>query len=95
MLNISRQAYVYTVIFGITTIINLILSIFIGGAFGPLFYIIFSLLSFPFVLLAIYNIDCLTTGGCNIWSWIYTVLTSLSMIMLTLMSIGIVAFSKA
>ena len=87
MLNVSKQAYIYTIIWGITLIINFILSFFIGGTYGPLKYIFAMAITFPLSLLVVYNIDCLTTGGCNIWSWVISVLTSLSMIFTTILVI--------
>ena len=80
MLDISTQAYVYTISLVISTLLNFIIIAAIYGISGILYYLMFTLISFPFVLLMIYNIDCLTTGGCNIWSWIVTVFSCLSLL---------------
>ena len=57
---------------------------------GFVSYLIYSLVTIPLVLLWMYNIDCLTTGNCQIWSWVITVLTLISVITTTVL---LVAFS--
>jgi hypothetical protein len=60
------------------------------GMWGFVSYLIYSLVTIPLVLLWMYNIDCLTTGNCQIWSWVITVLTLISVITTTVL---LVAFS--
>ena len=92
MMDISRQAYIYLIIFAITTVINAFLTLGTYGMYGPLIYLAVILVSSPFIILYIYHIDCLTTGKCNTWSWIYTVIACISLIITTLMSAFVVVF---
>lgn len=87
MFNISTQANFYTIVLVITSVINMILTGIIYGPIGIGVYILLFVLLFPFLLLGIYDIDCLTTGGCNIWSWIVTILSTLSMIVVTILMV--------
>ena len=87
MLNISRQAYLYTITIIITTVINMIIAISLFGLYGFLTYLLFLVFAVPLFLLAIYNIDCLTTGGCNIWSWILSIFSIIGMVLSTIFAI--------
>lgn len=91
-MGISSQAYVYMIVFGITSIINTILTISIYGFYGPLFYFLALLISAPFVIFYMYHIDCLTSGSCNTWSWIYTTIACIGLIITTLMATFSVVF---
>ena len=42
------------------------------------------LLSIALTALAVYDIQCLESGGCTVWSWIRTVLIVLTMVLSTL-----------
>ena len=90
MFNISRQAYLYTIVLIVTSIINMIAFSYLYGFFGIFSYIITFLIFTPFLLLSIYNIDCLTTGGCNVWSWVVSIMSTLGLIITT---IGMVVVS--
>jgi len=95
MLDISRQAKTYLWIWIITSVINAIVSIFgVFGVYSFLSYLLFMVLSTPFILLYIYNIDCLTYGNCNAWSWFITIMSSLSLIFLTIMMILVAVTSR-
>ena len=87
MLNISKQAYVYTIILLLTSLINLLLAGLIYGASGIFIYIFLFIFATPFMILFIYNIDCLTTGGCEVWSWIVSILCSISLIVTTFLGV--------
>lgn len=80
----STQGWIYIIISIITTIIALILNIYLEGVglymFGYLIYILI-------ILLTAYNITCLTTGECYSWSWIVTILSTLPMILIIVMVI--------
>lgn len=89
MLNISRQAYVFTIILIISSIINLVVSGAVFGVTGFLGYILIFIIGIPFTLLSIYNLDCLTVGGCEIWSWIVSILSCISLFMVTISMIMI------
>ena len=84
MFNLSSQANIFLIILIITTIINLISFSVVSGVWGFLGYFVYLLITLPFIMLATYNIDCLTSGNCQTWSWIVTVITSLSMIISTI-----------
>ena len=84
----STQGWVYIVISIIFTIISLILNIYLEGVglymFGYLLYLLL-------ILITAYNITCLTTGECHLWSWIVTLLSTLPMILIIILVIyGIV-----
>lgn len=84
MFDLSSQANTYFILLIITTIINLICFSVVAGVWGFLGYFLYFLITLPFIILWIYNINCLTSGDCQTWSWIVTVLTSLSMIITTI-----------
>ncbi len=77
MFNILRLSYLYGLIAIITSIINLILF---GVIFGS-----------SLALLYIYGIDCLTTGGCEILSWVLSILSIIYMIATTIIIIAAVS----
>ncbi len=84
----STQGWVYIVISIIFTIIALILNIYLEGVglymFGYLLYLLL-------ILITAYNITCLTTGECHLWSWIVTLLSTLPMLLIIILVIyGIV-----
>ena len=54
-------------------------------------YIIAYVLYFLILLLGAYNITCLTAGECHTWSWIYTILTTLPMLLIMGLSIYTIA----
>lgn len=83
-MNISTQAYVYGIMFILTLVINFISSGVLFGGYGFLMMIISYLIGIPFTLLWLYNIDCLTNGNCNIWSWIITISSCISLILFTI-----------
>lgn len=87
MFNISSQAYFYTIIYIITSIINMICSGVLFGVIGFFIYFFTFIIIIPFILLNIYNIDCLTSGNCQIWSWINSILASLGLISFTMLII--------
>lgn len=89
MFNLSTQASAYFIIICITTIINLICFFIMTGMWGFVSYLIYSLITFPLVLLWLYNIECLTTGNCHIWSWVITVITLISVLTTTIMIVAI------
>jgi hypothetical protein len=84
----STQGWVYIVISIISTIIALILNIYMEGI-G--LYILAYLLYILVILITAYNITCLTSGECHMWSWIVTILSTLPMILIIILVIyGIV-----
>ena len=89
MFNLSTQASAYFIIICVTTIINFICFFIMTGMWGFVSYLIYSLVTFPLVLLWLYNIECLTTGNCHIWSWVITVLTLISVLTSTIMIVAI------
>lgn len=89
MFNLSTQASAYFIIICLTTIINLICFFIMTGMWGFVSYLIYSLITFPLVLLWLYNIECLTTGNCHIWSWVITVITLIAVLTSTIMIVAI------
>ena len=84
----STQGWVYIVISIISTIIALILNIYMEGIGLYMFaYLLYILV----ILITAYNITCLTSGECHMWSWIVTILSTLPMILIIILVIyGIV-----
>jgi uncharacterized membrane protein (DUF485 family) len=58
-----------------------------GGTVAFFGFILIFLIGIPFILLSIYNIDCLTTGGCNIWSWVVSILSIIGLFITTILMI--------
>lgn len=90
-MNISRQAYFFTIVALITSIVNIITSGFIFGMNGIFAYTIIFVIFIPFLLLMIYNLDCLSTGHCEIWGWVNSILAMIYMIYMTILMIYIAA----
>ena len=80
----STQGWVYIVISIISTIIALILNIYMEGIGLYMFaYLLYILV----ILITAYNITCLTSGECHMWSWIVTILSTLPMILIIILVI--------
>jgi uncharacterized membrane protein (DUF485 family) len=60
---------------------------YIWGAPAFFGFILTFLIGIPFTLLSIYNIDCLTTGGCNVWSWVVSILSIIGLFITTILMI--------
>jgi O-antigen/teichoic acid export membrane protein len=84
MLNISRQAYFFTIVVLITSLINLIVCSYLFGLGGLFAYTLIFIIFIPFLLVSIYNLDCLSTGHCEIWSWVLSILSVVYMLYLTI-----------
>jgi hypothetical protein len=89
MFNYSTQASTYLILVIITSIINLICYYIIAGIWGFIGYLLFTLITIPLIILWMYNIDCLTTGDCQIWSWVITALTLISVISTTVLLVAV------
>lgn len=87
MLNITTQAYVYTIVLIITIVIDLILSTVMFGVSGFFWFLMITILAIPFTILSIYNIDCLSTGSCEIWAWAVSILSCIYLVITTLLMI--------
>ncbi len=80
----STQGWVYIVISIITTVIALIINIYLEGiGMYMLVYLIYILM----ILVTAYNITCLTSGECYFWSWVVTIMSTLPMILIICMII--------
>jgi hypothetical protein len=88
MFDFSTQATTYLILIVITSIINLICYSLLFGIWGFVFYLVYVLITVPLVILWMYNIDCLTTGDCQIWSWVITSLTLISVLITTIMLVA-------
>ena len=89
MFNLSTQASAYFILICLTSLINLICFSVMIGTWGFVYYLIYCIITFPLVLLWMYNIDCLTTGNCQIWSWVITVLTLISVLTTTILVVAL------
>jgi len=87
----STQAWIYLIISTIATFIALGLSIY---NFGIGLFIIAYIIYFLVLLLGAYNISCLTTGQCYIWSWIVTILSTIPMLLIIGISINAIITGK-
>lgn len=88
MFDYSTQATTYLVLIVITSFINLICYSLLFGIWGFVSYLLYTLITVPFVILWMYNIDCLTTGDCQIWSWVITSLTLISVLSTTILLVA-------
>ena len=88
MFDFSTQATTYLILIVITSIINLICYSYISGMWGFVGYLLYTLITVPLVILWMYNIDCLTTGDCQIWSWVITSLTLISVLTTTILLVA-------
>ena len=89
MFNYSTQATVYLILVIITSFINLICYYMMAGILGFIGYLLYTLITIPLIILWMYNIDCLTTGDCQIWSWVITALTLVSVISATVILVAV------
>lgn len=89
MFNYSTQATVYLILVIITSIINLICYYMLLGMWGFVGYLLYVIIVIPIIILWMYNIDCLTTGDCQVWSWVITALTLISVISSTVILVAV------
>jgi len=96
MFNISIQSKIMLVLLIIYTIINIIISFVSFGLWGFLYMFLYLIFGGPLITFMIYSINCLTSGGCNMLSWFYTVMHILSIIIMLIWTIilGILAATK-
>ena len=88
MFDYSTQATTYLVLIVISSFINLICYSLLFGVWGFVSYLLYTLITVPFVILWMYNIDCLTSGDCQIWSWVITSLTLISVLTTTILLVA-------
>jgi hypothetical protein len=91
MFNLSIQANIYLGILILTGIINMISISIAAGPLGFLAYTLYAILAIPFFILYVYNIDCLTTGDCQIWSWVVAIFSSISLLITAVLAIYLTA----
>jgi hypothetical protein len=91
MFNLSIQANIYLGILILTGIINMICISIAAGPLGFLAYTLYAILAIPFFILYVYNIDCLTTGDCQIWSWVVAIFSSISLLITAVLAIYLTA----
>jgi hypothetical protein len=94
MFNLSTQANLYLIVIIITTIINLICVTIVFKGYGFMIYALFALLATPLYMLYVYSIDCLTTGDCQLWSWVVAIYWVINLIVLTVFIIFLTTFSS-
>lgn len=88
-INVSIQATTYLVLIIMSSFINLICYYILLGMWGFVAYLLYTLITIPLVILWMYNIDCLTTGNCQIWSWVITWITLISVLTTTILLVAI------
>ena len=91
MFNLSTQATIYLVVLVLTSIINIICISIAAGPLGFLAYTLYAIFAIPFFILYVYNIDCLTSGDCQIWSWVVAILSSISLLVTAVVIIYLTA----
>jgi hypothetical protein len=87
----STQGWVYIIISIIATLVAFALNLYLQG---PGFYLLGYFIYLLIILLTAYNITCLTTGECYVWSWIVTILSTLPMLFIIGLVIFIIATGK-
>ena len=93
MFNLSNQTNLFLIVIAITTIINLICITIVFKGFGFMVFTILALFSTPTYILYIYNVNCLTAGDCQIWSWYVTIISSISLIIVSVIMIYLTSVS--
>ena len=93
MFNLSNQTNLFLIVIAITTIINLICITIVFKGFGFMVFTILALFSTPTYILYIYNVNCLTAGDCQIWSWYVTIISSISLIIVSVIMIYLTSIS--
>ena len=91
MFNLSIQATIYLIVLILTSIINIICISIAAGPLGFLAYTLYAILAIPFFILYVYNVDCLTTGDCQIWSWVVAIFSSISLLITAVVAIYLTA----
>ena len=91
MFNLSTQATLYLVVLVLTSIINMICISITAGPLGFLAYTLYVIFAIPFFILYVYNVDCLTTGDCQIWSWVVAIFSSISLLVTAILAIFLAA----
>jgi hypothetical protein len=94
MFNLSNQTNLFLIVIIITTIINLICITIVFKGIGFMMFIILALLSTPTYILYIYNVNCLTAGDCQLWSWYVTIISSISLIIVSVIMIYLTSVSS-
>ena len=87
MFNLSYQANIMLILMLINMVVSIIMSFATMGVWGLLYMFLYLFIGGPFIALCVYGIDCLTSGGCNILSWVVTVFYGISMIMMLIWTI--------
>jgi len=91
MFNLSIQANIYLGVLILTGIVNMICISIAAGPLGFLAYTLYAILAIPFFILYVYNVDCLTTGDCQIWSWVVAIFSSISLLITAVVAIYLTA----
>jgi hypothetical protein len=91
MFNLSIQATIYLIVLILTSIINIICISIAAGPLGFLAYTLYAILAIPFFILYVYNVDCLTSGDCQIWSWVVAIFSSISLLITAVVAIYLTA----
>jgi hypothetical protein len=95
MFNLSIQANLYLIVIAITTIINWICVTILFKGQGFMMFALYTLFAIPLNILNIYNVDCLTTGNCQLWSWVLTIISTISFLIITVIIIYLTSVSSS
>jgi len=87
-MNLTYQALIYLIVLIITSLLNLFLIGILFGMAAFFGYIMFLYVTLPIMLLMIYHLDYIATGGSEIWSWILSILCVISMLLTTIIIIA-------
>jgi len=88
----STQGWIYITFSIIATLLSMSLNLYLEG---PGLYLIAYIVYLLVIALTAYNITCLTTGECHIWSWIVSLLSTLPMLSTIALSIYIMIYGKS
>ena len=89
MPKLTTQSITFIGLAALALFINLLVTSFMFGVYGFFAYIVILIILAPFIVLNIYNINCLSVGKCERWAWINSILSILYMFYITFILIMI------
>jgi len=89
----TYSALIVFLLYLLSYMLIVILAFKIYPVFG-LYSLLFGIACIPFFMLASYDIDCVFSGGCNIWGYIRTIFTSISIIITIISTIILLFINK-
>jgi predicted membrane protein len=94
MFELSTQAMTvfWTLLIGL--IISLITFGVLGGLVGILIGLAVTIISLPFLALAVYDLNCIVVGQCTIWAWVRTFFAILGVVVAIIACIMMMIYGK-